>query len=351
MNDPAPSAKWLLLLLQLPTKPAAARIKTWRRLQQLGGVAIKNSVYVLPNTAQAREDFEWLRAEVLAAKGQASIMVADALSAEEDEEIRAAFLAQRATEYDAMRAGIEQALRGRKGRPAGASRLAAERALRAGRDELGRLDAMELIPADARARAVNAIERLEARLAPEDERTPAMPAATAATGAPTTRTLRRRVVTHDTFHARTWVTRPRPGVDRMSSAWLIRRFIDPKARFAFAAEPPPGTDKKRVAFDMFGVTFGHQGGHCTFEVLCDHFGIDDKAVRHIAKIVHDVDLKDQRYCLPEAPIVARMVEGLRATYAGDQELLTHGMAMFAALYESHLASPQPKSGSRKRKKR
>jgi hypothetical protein len=320
MNDAAPSPKWLLLLLQLPAKPAAARIKTWRRLQQLGGVAIKNSVYVLPNTAQAREDFEWLRAEVLAAKGQASIMVADALTAAEDDDIRAAFLAQRATEYDALRAGIEQALRGPKARPAGASRLAAERALRAGRDELGRLDAMELMPADARARAVTAIERLEARLAPDDERTAAMPTTAAAT--------------HDTFHARTWVTRPRPGVDRMSSAWLIRRFIDPKARFAFAAEPPPGGDKKRVAFDMFGVTFGHQGERCTFEVLCDHFGINDAGVRHIAKIVHDVDLKDQRYGLPEAPIVARMVEGLRATYADDQDLLTHGMAMFAALYES-----------------
>lgn len=329
MTDAAPSPKWLLLLLQLPTKPAAARIKTWRRLQQLGGVAIKNSVYVLPNTAQAREDFEWLRAEVVAAKGQASIMVADALSAQEDEEIRAAFLAQRATEYDAVRTAIEQAMRGLKPRPRGApgaTRLAAERALRAGRDELARLDSMELMPADARAKAVQAIERLEARLAPEHERMPAMPTA--------------RAAAQDTFHARTWVTRPRPGVDRMSSAWLIRRFIDPKARFAFAAEPPPATDKKRVPFDMFGVTFGHQGEHCTFEVLCDRFAIDDKAVRHIARIVHDVDLKDHRYGLPEAPIVARMVEGLRATYADDQELLTHGMAMFAALYESLPAPPR-----------
>jgi hypothetical protein len=315
-----PAQKWLLLLLQLPTKPAAARIKTWRRLQQLGSVAIKNSVHVLPNTAQAREDFEWLRSEVLAAKGQASIMVADALTAGEDEEIRAAFLHQRATEYDAVRAGVEKMLKSLKTRTAGPARLAGERALRAGRDELARLDALELIPVDARGKAVSAIERLEARLAPEPERIPAMPAATAAT--------------HATYHARTWVTRPRPGVDRMSSAWLIQRFIDPRARFAFAAEPPPGTDKKRVAFDMFGVTFGHQGERCTFEVLCDHFGIDDKRVRHIAKIVHDVDLKDQRYGLPEAPVVAGMVEGLRATYPDDTELLTHGMAMFAALYES-----------------
>ena len=333
MTDATPSPKWLLLLLQLPTQPAAARIKTWRRLQQLGSIAIKNSVYVLPNTAQAREDFEWLRTEVLAAKGQASIMIADALTPAEDEEIRKTFLAQRAAEYDAVRGDAEKILRGLKARAAGPARFTAERAVRSGRNELGRLDTMQLIPVDARAKAVDALDRLEARLAPEEERMHAMPT----------------VATRETYTARTWVTRPRPGVDRMSSAWLIKRFIDPGARFAFAAEPPPAADKKRVAFDMFGVAFGHQGDRCSFEVLCDHFGIDDKAVRQIAKIVHDVDLKDDRYSLPEAPVVARMVEGLRATYADDTDLLAHGMAMFAALYES-LPPATPPSRRKSRRK-
>jgi hypothetical protein len=193
---------------------------------------------------------------------------------------------------------------------------------------------MELIPAEARARAVGAIERLEARLAPEPERTPAMPAAT---------------TSRETFTSRTWVTRPRPGVDRMASAWLIQRFIDAKARFAFSADPPAANDKKRVAFDMFGVRFGHQGERCSFEVLADHFGIEDKGVRHIAKIVHDIDLKDQRHGLPEAPVVARMIEGLRATYQDDHELLTHGMAMFAALYESLPAAGGPSRRTTRRK--
>jgi hypothetical protein len=318
MNE-SPTAKWLLLLLQLPTRPASARIKTWRRLQQLGSVAIKNSVYVLPNTAQAREDFEWLKAEIRSAKGQASIMIAEALSAEEDEEIRAAFLRQRGAEYDAVRATVDTVQRSVKARAAGAARLAAERALRAGRDELARLDGMEVVPAEARARAVAALDRLEARLAPEPERAPTMPPAT-----PSKR---------ETVHGRTWVTRPRPGVDRMASAWLIQRFIDPKARFEFADQPPPD-DRKRVAFDMFGVEFGHQGDRCSFEVLRDHYKIDDAGVRHLAKIVHDVDLKEARYCPPEAPLVAQMVEGLRATYSDDAELLPHGMAMFAALYAS-----------------
>ncbi len=328
------SPNWLLLLLQLPTRPAAARMMTWRRLQQLGSVAIKNSVYALPNTPQAREDFEWLRAEVIAAKGQASIMAADAVTADEDESIRAAFLKQRAAGYDAVTSHVEKVLRGIRSRPGGAPRLDAERALRAGRDEIGRLDAMELIPVDARDRAIAAIERLEARISPplqEDRMT------TVSTADSTRRTYRGRI----------WVTRPRPGVDRMSSAWLIRRFVDPSARFAFATEPPRATDRRRVAFDMFGVPFGHQGDRCTFEVLCDHFGIVDGRTRQIGKLVHDVDLKDDRYHVPEAPVVARMVEGLRATYQKDDDLLTHGMAMFAALYES---LDPPRSVGRRRTK-
>jgi hypothetical protein len=330
MSDPNSRGKWLLLLLQLPTSPASVRMKTWRRLQQLGSVAIKNSVYVLPNTPQAREDFEWLKTEIRGAKGQASIMTADALTAEEDEDIRAAFLTQRAGEYDAVRAEAEAVMRSMQTRPAGTRRLAAERAMRSGREALLRLDAMEVIPADARSKAVSALDRLEARLIPEPERTSPMPATAA--------------VRAESFQGRTWVTRPRPGVDRMASAWLIQRFIDPRARFAFA-DAPPAADRKSVAFDMFGVAFGHQGDRCTFEVLCDRFAIKDAAVRKVAKIVHDVDLKDERYSPPEAPIVARMVEGLRASYADDQELLTHGVAMFAALYES-LAAPAP---ARKRK--
>ena len=318
------SPRWLLLLLQLPTKPVAARMMTWRRLQQLGSVAIKHSVYALPNTPQAREDFEWLRAEVVAANGQASIMTADAVTPEEDDAIRRAFLEQRSAGYDAIVENIDKLLRGLRARSARPARAAAERAVRNARDEVARLDAMELIPADARARALLAIGRLEARLAPQEKNMPVSSPSRS---------------TRETVHARTWVTRPRPGVDRMASAWLIRRFIDPKATFTFAAEVPRGRATKRVPFDMFGVPFGHQGDRCTFEVLCDHFGIDDSRVRHIAKIVHDVDLKDDRYGLPDAPVIARMVEGLRATYPDDGELLAHGMAMFAALYGSIESAP------------
>jgi hypothetical protein len=93
---------------------------------------------------------------------------------------------------------------------------------------------------------------------------------------------------------------------------------------------------------MFGVASGHQGDRCTFEVLCDHFGIDDPRVRQIAKIVHDVDRKNEGFRVPEAPVIGRMVEGLRATYREDHDLLSHVIAMFAGLYGSlEAARPTP----------
>jgi hypothetical protein len=137
---------------------------------------------------------------------------------------------------------------------------------------------------------------------------------------------------------RRWVTRPRPGIDRMASAWLIRRFIDPKARFAFVDRP----SKTDLPFDMYGGEFSHHRGLCTFEVLCDRFGIADPAVSRIAHIVHDLDLKETKYASPDAPAVGRMVEGLRAVHADDHVLLEQGMGMFEALARSFEGTDEEK---------
>ena len=136
-----------------------------------------------------------------------------------------------------------------------------------------------------------------------------------------------------TYRNRVWVTRPRPGVDRFASAWLIRRFIDPKAAFVFASAPDRYPDA--VPFDMYhSAGFKHDGDLCTFEVLQDRFGIRDLSVRRIAEIVHDIDLKEERYQSPHAPTVANLVEGLRASIPEDAKLLEHGIVMFEALYQS-----------------
>ena len=135
------------------------------------------------------------------------------------------------------------------------------------------------------------------------------------------------------FSARIWVTRHRPGVDRMASAWLIRRFIDPRARFAFVGDAErPG--RTQVPFDTYGAELGHQQGLCTFEVLARRFGIDDPAVHALGRTVHAIDLGEVPPDAAEAAMVDRLVAGLRATHAEDAALLNAGVALFETLYAS-----------------
>jgi hypothetical protein len=130
-----------------------------------------------------------------------------------------------------------------------------------------------------------------------------------------------------------WITRPRPGVDRMASAWLIRRFIDRQARFGFAADRE-AVPEHGLPFDMFGVEFSHQGGGCTFETLCSRFDINGPALQRIAAIVHDLDLKDGRFGAPECSTVAAMIDGLQLADHNDDALLEQGMTLFDSLYRS-----------------
>jgi hypothetical protein len=321
--------RWLLLIQQLPTHPSSARIKLWRRLQQLGSVVLKNSVYVLPLTAQAREDFEWLCTEIRAANGHASILLAEALTSEQEEDIRQAFRAARSVEYNALRVKARDLLRSAPAHATGTTRQALERALRACRDDLARIESIDFCEAPARAAAADAVDALAAKLTTMPTRTSFMK--------PPAPVLKRQP-----YQKRTWITRPRPGVDRMACAWLIQRFIDPAARFVFADVEASKVPRRRIPFDMFGAEFGHRGERCSFETLCDRFGIDEPAVLRLGQIVHDVDLKDRRYAPPEVPVVGSLIEGLRATYTDDHELLQHGIALFAGLYE---AFSQPATAS------
>jgi hypothetical protein len=334
MTDEFAGGRWLLLIMQLPTRPGAPRIKLWRRLQQIGSVALRGSVYVLPHTAQAREDFEWLRGEVTAARGQASLFSANALRAEEHASILQAFRDARSPDFRSLTATTNRAARSRSAMSPTARR-AAERILRAAQQRLLELEAIDFGGSPERDAAAAAVSALASRLS--------------ASGKKEDMPDKSDRVTTRGFSGRTWVTRPRPGVDRMSSAWLIRQFIDPKARFDFrAVNPAPAS--RDVPFDMFGVEFGHEGERCTFEVLAKRFGIQDAAVKRLGEIVHDVDLKENRYGHPESPVVQALVEGLRRAHADDHVLLEHGMTMFGGLFESfRTAAPaQRPTGKRRR---
>jgi hypothetical protein len=306
--------RWLLLAHQLPARSSNARVKTWRRLQQIGAVATRNSVYVLPNTGECREDFEWLRTEIVALGGSATVFTADAISEGGAEDIVAAFQESRTRDYRALQKSIQKVRTavGRKRRTADHSQGAA-RLVRALRERFDALERIDFFGAAARDEAASALAELERAVH-------GTPDAAAPAGA----------ATKTEYQHRRWVTRRRPGVDRMASAWLIRRFIDSKASFAFV-DKPASTD---VPFDMYAGGFGHRGGLCTFEVLCAEFGIAAAPVQTIARIVHDLDLKENRYAMPEAPVVGRMVEGLRAMHADDAALLEQGIAMFDALAKS-----------------
>jgi hypothetical protein len=152
------------------------------------------------------------------------------------------------------------------------------------------------------------------------------------------------------FKARLWVTRPRPGVDRMACAWLIRRFIDPDARFEFASDDA-ALSAEAIPFDMYVGEFSHHGDRCTFEVLRETFALQDPALAPIAAIVHDLDLKDERFGAPQAVAVGQIVDGLRLAHADDHRLLAEGNTLFEALYRSLARSAGPPAPAARRRSR
>jgi hypothetical protein len=314
---------WLLLVLQLPTRPVAARMRIWRRLQGLGAIAVKNAVYALPNRTETREDFEWVSSEVIAAGGQATVFEASTIDQVSNDELREAFRRARQAEYEEIVRSVEKAVRtARRQRSHDPRAIAGLR--RSWRDRLSEIENADYFSAAGRDDARAAVARLDALAA-----TPRASAAIRPAGL---------ALEAKAFRGRQWLTRPRPGIDRVASAWLIRRFIDPKARFQFAESKPPSS-RDVVAFDMFGGDFTHQGDRCTFEVLCARFQVTDAGVREIAEIVHDLDLKDGRFGRSDAAQVGALVEGLRQVHSQDDELLEHGIALFEALYRAHSTPP------------
>lgn len=311
-------------MFQLPTRPTAARVRTWRQLQRLGALPVKNSGYALPHSDAAREDFEWLRADIVAAGGDAMLFVASAVDDRADADLRDAFRAARHADFvELQKAAAKVARQPRRQR--GPSREAQALA-----DRLAHLDSIDFFNAASGPAARAAIGVL---LQPVKE-------------ASMTTTAEAILKTAD-FQKRTWVTRPRPGIDRFASAWLIRRFIDPAAKFAFADSVAAAIAgrKRAVPFDMFGAEFGHVDGGCTFETLIARFSIHAPGLAWLARTVHVLDLKDDQDGLPEAAALGRLVEGLREVHDNDGVLLERGIEMIEAYYRSRPpeAGPAPRS--------
>jgi hypothetical protein len=320
---PDPQAgRWLLLIHQIPPKPAYFRVKIWRRLQAVGAVAVKNSVYVLPHTEDTMEDFQWIAREIRDGGGEASLCEASFVEGLTDEEIRALFARARDDEYGQVADEAAAVLKTYARDVSLTSERRAELAAHAGRlqRQLAQVNAIDFFGASKHELAAARVSDVAARLRAPRSREP---------GPAGNRRRAQRLVD------RTWVTRADVHVDRIASAWLIKRFIDPGARFKFVRardyKPEPG----ELRFDMFDAEFTHEGDRCTFEVLLQHGRLKaDRALRHIAEIVHDLDLKDGKFERDEAAGIARLIAGLVNAHASDEPRFARGAALFDDLYES-----------------
>ncbi len=311
----------MLLIHQIPPSPAYMRVKIGRHLARIGAVAIKNSVYVLPYGDDTQEDFQWVLREIVKGGGDGSLVEARFVEGLSDTQVIALFQRAREADYGAV---AEQARAVTSALPRQAPPPENRRAEVAGqvvrlRRRLAEIDAIDFFGAPGREVAEGLVRGLEARMKPTVE------------GAQASRQLLDR----DAYRGRTWVTRTGIKVDRMASAWLIRRFIDPQARFKFVPAKGYEPGRRELRFDMFEAEFTHEGELCTFEVLVERFGLADPALREIAEIVHDIDLKDAKYGREEAAGIGQLVAGIAARHAADEERLERGAAVFEDLYALH----------------
>ena len=320
MAETATEGRWLLLIHQIPPKPDYFRVKVWRRLQRLGAVAIKNSVYVLPKNDQTQEDFQWVLREIVEGRGEASLCEARFVDGLSDEEVEALFQAARGAEYDQI---AEEARRLAEiplpnGQTEETRRSKLEIDLVRLKRRLAEVVAIDFFGAPGRETAEGLVSGVEARMTGKNSML----------GPDSARTFRR-----EDFLGKTWVTRKGIYVDRMASAWLIRRFIDPDARFKFVPpkgyKPLPG----ELRFDMFEAEFTHEGDRCTLEVLIQRVGLNDPALIPIAEIVHDIDLKDSKFGRQDTIGIERLIAGIAMTHKDDENRLARGTAVFDDLYE------------------
>lgn len=309
MKTAAAPASWLLLVHQLPPRPLYLRAKIRQRLAKVGAVALKNAVYALPDTEDHREDFTWIAQEARTGGGDSFVCAAVFVEGVSAKDLVARFRRERDTDYEALLA--EMRAGPRKGALPADPAAALARAVR----RFEEIRALDFFGAARRKEVEAMIHAREKELHRETE----------APG----KTGRRTKLT-----GRVWVTRRGVKVDRIASAWLVRRFVDSAARFRFVDPDAAAPRHGELRFDMAGGDFTHEGDHCTFETLLARTGRSDPALTAIAEIVHDIDLKDGKYSRPETAGVRQVVEGIVAAHAGDDERLVRGFALFDDVYAS-----------------
>ena len=299
---------WLLLLYALPTRQNTERVNLWRKLRKFGAVALQTSGHVLPDDPTQLERFQWLSKEIRDAGGEATLIRVAEIEGMSKEAVVGMFNDARAAEYKELAAACRETLSGgRKG------------------EEL----AAEVARHQRRFQEIRAVDYFDSPGA-HDARMMLQRAEKALSRGPGVALARREDPKR--FIGKLWLTRPRPGIDRAGSAWLVRKFIDPKAKFVFGMEP--GKHPEAVPFDMADVEFSHHGDDCTFETLVKRFGITDRTVLRMAEMVHDADLEDEKFQRCECIGINAVLTGWARTSISDGELLEKGIECFEGLYRA-----------------
>ena len=323
------ATKWILLLPKIPSSPAYTRVKVWRRLQAIGAVMIKNSVYVLPNREECVESFQWIAKELAEAGGQASLCEGAFFDGATDDEIERLFIEARNADYAEL---AEEARKvGKELRPKrNTEEMLASLESQVGklRKRLDEIIAIDFCHASGRESAEGLITWLVDRLS--------------AVRSPST-SKNEPLGKIPKPQKRTWVTRTGVHVDRIASSWLIRRFIDPDATLKFVPAKGYRPEAGELRFDMYDAEFTHDGDRCTFEVLLERIGIEDAALRAIGEIVHDIDLRDDKYGRDETAGVRSSITGLCVVHREDMARITAGASLFDSLYAFFSLRPSGRS--------
>ena len=315
--------KWLFLVHQVHTRNSKERVKVWRAIKKSGALLYRNSVYVLPYSTERLEDFQWVCQQINDSKGEASVFVSNVEDEKEQKTLESLFRKSRTADYVALETTAQRlhkriALSKRKKRlteQLQKTLIKESLQLREAFQDLRKVDFFSDFPPKHIVELLASIAQQVSSF--EKER----------------KTVPIKKYSAREFQRKIWTTREHIHIDRLCSAWLIRRFIDPAAKFVFASEN--SLPKNAIPFDVFGAEFSHHGEDCTFETLMKAFNIRDPALRQIAEIIHDVDLKDHKFGRPESSGIDVLIRALANNLEDDSRLLETGSTILDALYQHY----------------
>ena len=313
--------KWLFLVHQVQSPNSRERVRVWRLTKKVGTILYRNSVYVLPNSKERLEDFHWLCQQIRDSKGEASVFVSEAGDTGEDRTLKQLFMVARANEYGQLEKQVQQ-LEGRCKQVQETPSLSVNQAkaldhglrlLEETFQEIRRVDFFRHPSSDDIGRRLRDLRISLAEAQPQKE-------------------VPHRIARYSRseFQGKTWATRAHIHIDRLCSAWLIKRFIDQKAKFVFA--PEEKLPKNAILFDVFGAEFTHWGDRCTFETILEAFSLKDKALRSMAELVHEIDLKDKKFNRPESAGLDMVVRAISGSSRNDEKTMELGSRVLDAIF-------------------